>query len=163
MTHLTWLIGPPGVGKSTFARSQQEFSRCVELTEMLSPLVDPLRIRQGVLTANARLVEAIRAIEQHPGNSALAPLLVVAGLVPEDVLFPLRPNEQVWMLLPERARWERQLRSRPVGGGFSQQYDDFDYSALWYDRFQEWQRRGLPMRNLHVEFEPQLLGKIVDH
>lgn len=161
VARITWLVGPPGAGKSSFARSQLELRRSVELTSMLGPLVDPLRIRKGVLTANARLLEVIRAIESHPENALLEPLLVVAGLVPEDSLFPLRSSEQVWLLLPERARWELQLRSRPSGAGSSQQYDDFEYASLWYEKFRDWQRRGLPLRRINVDFNPAMLGKIV--
>jgi hypothetical protein len=160
VTRLTWLVGPPGAGKSTFAWRQRDFARSVELTAMLGPLVDPLRIRKGLLTANGKLVEAIRAIELHPDNAALPPLLVVAGLVPEDCLFPLRPREQVWLLLPDRANWELQLRSRPADAGPSQQYDDFEYAAIWYDRFRDWQARDLPIRQIDVEFEPSLIGRV---
>jgi len=160
MSRLTWLVGPPGAGKSTFARRQHEFPRTVELTAMLGPLVDELRLRKGVLSANGCLVQAIRHVELHPGHAALPPLLVVAGLVPEDELFPLSPTEQVLLLLPDRARWEQQLRARPAGGGSSAQYDDHEYAALWYSRFADWLDRGLPVRRLELVFEPELLGRI---
>jgi hypothetical protein len=157
---LTWLVGPPGAGKSTFTRRQREFDRSVELNAMLGPLIDPLGVRKGVLAANAKLVEAIRAIELHADNATLDPLLVVAGLVPEHTLFPLDPREQVWLLLPERERWELQLRSRPSGTGSERQYDDIAYSRLWYDRFCEWLARGVPLRRIDGDFEPGLLGRI---
>lgn len=157
---LTWLVGPPGAGKSTFVRRQREFRRTVELNAMLGPLVDPLGIRQGVLSANAKLVEAIRAIELHAGNATLDPLLVVGGLVPEQTLFPLDGREEVWLLLPERERWELQLRSRPSGSGARHQYDDFAYATLWYERFCEWLARGMPLRRIDVDFEPELIGRI---
>jgi len=160
MSRLAWLVGPPGAGKSTWALRQKEFGRQVELTAMLGPLVDRLALRKGVLAANGLLVEAIRAVEHHPDHAELPGLLVVAGLVSEDALFPLKPGEEVLLLLPERERWARQLEARPVGGGSSRQYDDVAYSALWYDRFEGWLARGLPIRRLEVPFEPELVGGI---
>jgi hypothetical protein len=62
--------------------------------------------------------------EFHP------PLLVVAGLVPEASLFPPRPHEQVWLLMPPRERWQQQLRARPRGSSASPQYDDFECGNL---------------------------------
>jgi hypothetical protein len=160
MSRLTWLVGPPGAGKSTFALRQREIPRVVELTAMLGPLVDELRLRKGVLSANGCLVRAVRHVELHPENASRPDLLVVAGLVPEDVLFPLTFSEEVLLLLPERARWDRQLRGRPVGGGSSAQYDDHEYAALWYARFEDWLARGLPIRRIDVSFEESLIGKV---
>lgn len=162
MTRLTWLLGPPGAGKTTFARRQHEHARHVELDAMLGPLVDPLRLRKGVLSARGHLVAAIRAIELHPEHATHPPLLVVAGLVPETSLFPLRPGERVWLLMPERSRWNRQLRERPCGSVQSPQYDDYEYSEIWYDRFSEWLSRGLPIQHIEHPFEPALLGKLAE-
>jgi hypothetical protein len=161
MSRITWLVGPPGAGKSTHSRQQQGTARIVELTSMLGPLVDPLRLRKGVLSANGRLVDAIRAIEHHPDHAHLPELLVVAGLVPEAALFPLRESEEVVLLLPERSRWERQLRARPTDGGSSGQYDDFEYAARWYHRFENWLAADLPIRRIEVPFDPDLLGRVV--
>ena len=161
MARLTWLVGPPGAGKSTYARTHARERRVVEFTAMLGPLVDPCRIRHGVLGANAHLVSAVRAVELHPANAAFAPLLVVAGLVPEAALYPLSGDEEVLLLLPDRARWEHQLRARPSGGGSSGQYDDHEYSRVWYDRFEQWIAQGLPLRRIEVPFDPTLIGRVV--
>lgn len=160
VARLTWLVGPPGAGKSTFAASQTQFRRVVELTAMLGPLVDSERIRHGVLTANGRLVRLIRELELRVENRELAPLLVVAGLVPEEALFPLGEEERVWLLRPDELRWTRQLESRPSGGGSSGQYDDYEYSRLWYGRFAGWaDRSGVEL--LDLPFRPELLGRVV--
>ena len=157
---LTWLVGPPGAGKSTFARSGAHgFSRVVELTDMLGPLVNPVRMRRGVLAANGRLVELIRALELHPENRPLAPLLVVAGLVPEEAILPVLEGERVWLLRPPRERWARQLKLRPANGGSSGQYDDHTYSETWYERFASW----VDSPRVHVldlAFQPDLLGRV---
>lgn len=160
MSRLAWLVGPPGAGKSTFALRQREFSRVVELTAMLGPLVNAPHLRKGVLTANGKLIEAIRAVELHPANAAEPPVLIVAGLVPEEALFPLRPGEDVFLLLPERGRWEQQFLARPVGAGSSAQYDDVPYARTWYHRFEDWVARGLPLRRLDLPFEAELIGQV---
>lgn len=160
MRRLTWLLGPPGAGKTTFALGQREIPRTVELNAMLEPLVDDLPLRKGVLSANGCLVQAVRHVELHPDHANQPALLVVAGLVAEDALFPLGPFEEVLLLLPERARWERQLHARPVGSGPAAQYDDYAYAALWYARFEDWIARGLPVRRIDVSFDERLIGRI---
>jgi hypothetical protein len=160
MKRLSWLVGPPGSGKSTWANGIRARGRVVELTDMLGPLVNPVRMRKGILRANGSLVRLVRELELHPENRALSPLLVVAGLVPEDALFPLGEDEEVFLLLPPRERWEEQLRRRPTGGGSSGQYDDYAYAEQWYDRLSSWLARGLPCRRLELPYRPELLGRI---
>lgn len=160
MKRLSWLVGPPGSGKSTWANGLRASQRVVELTDMLGPLVNPVRMRKGILRANGSLVRLVRELELHPENRGLAPLLVVAGLVPEDALFPLGEDEEVFLLLPPRERWEEQLRRRPISGGSSGQYDDYAYSEQWYDRFALWQARGLSYTRLDTAYCPELLGQI---
>jgi hypothetical protein len=158
VSRLIWLFGPPGAGKSTLARRQRVAPRVVELTAMLGPLVDDLRLREGVLAATGCLIQAVRHVALHPEHAALPALLVVAGPVLEDALFPLGSSEEVRLLLPERSRWERQLRARPRGAG---QYGDYEYAARWYARFEDWIARGLPVRRIEAPFDESLIGKAV--
>ena len=164
MKRLTWLVGAPGAGKSTWARSQAVDDgsagaavRVVELTDMLGPLVDRCRLRKGVLTANGHLLQAVRAVLLHPDFADTTRYLVVAGLVREADLFPLAEQEEVWLLAPERARWEQQLAGRPTDVG-ENVYNDEAYAREWYDRLQTWLGVYPIARVLDVPFEPSLLG-----
>lgn len=160
MKRLTWLVGPPGSGKSTWVDAQRPHRRVVELNELLAPLVNPARLRKGILHANGALVRLIRDLELHPENRGKAPLLIVGGLVPEDALFPLGEDEEVLLLLPERERWEEQLRRRPTDDAASHVYDDYAYARRWYDRFTTWADQGFPFTRLEVPYQPELIGRL---
>jgi hypothetical protein len=159
MRRLTWLVGPPGAGKTTFAGAQRAAGvRVVEFTDMLGPLVEPAGISRGLLAANGALVALVRSIELHPDNLALAPLLVVVGVAPEAALFAGDAAfEEVWMLLPERERWREQLRRRP-GEGPRPQYDDYAYAEQLYARCERWLDEGRAIRRLTAEYQSKLLG-----
>lgn len=160
MKRLIWLVGPPGAGKTTFGRAQRgSGARVVELTDMLAPLVEPVRIARGVLAANGALVRMIRALELHPDNRGLPPLLVVAGLAPEDALFAgHHADEAVWLLLPPRERWREQLTRRPTKGPGRIQYADYAYAEQWYDRFEAWITAGRPIVQIASDYRPELVG-----
>ncbi|MEP7124434.1 MAG: hypothetical protein ABJE95_26130 [Byssovorax sp.] len=160
MKRLTWLVGPPGSGKSTWVNAQRPHRRVVELNEILAPLVNPVRMRKGILRANGSLVGLLRELELHEDNRGFPPLLIVGGLLPEEALFPLTEDEEVLLLLPPRERWEEQLRRRPVDLAGSHVYDDYAYARQWYDRFTTWPEREFPITRLEIPYQPDLVGRL---
>lgn len=148
MKRLTWLVGPPAAGKSTWAASLREQApapRCLEFAEMLHPLVDPHRPRKGMMRAKGLLIRAIREVELEPANDGLPPLLVIAALMGEEVLFPLSPDEEVLLLLPPREQWERQFLQRtqaPAPGGRPMALEE---AHRWYDHYVRWTEKRLPV------------------
>jgi len=155
---ITWLVGPPGAGKTTYLVELRSRFRVVEFNEMLSPLVDPVRMRKGVRGANGMLVQVVRHLEGHPDNLHLGPIIVGTGIVFEDALFPLRAGEEVWLLLPPYDRWKEQLHKRPLPMEGSNVYDDYAYAASCYEQLAGWIDRGLPVRKLDLTFRPELIG-----
>jgi len=160
MTRLVWLVGPPGAGKSTFARTLEPSMHVVEFDAMLGPLVSEQGIRKGILSANSHLLEVVREIVHHPDNTRFRPVLVVAGLVQAHALFPLREGESVMLLLPNRERWSLQLRQRPVLTEHGRQYDDYTYAEHWYERFEEWLKADFPVQRIENIFDSNLIGKV---
>lgn len=157
---VTWLVGPPGAGKTTFAQvADHDFQRVVEFTEMLSSLIASSGIKKGVLQANAQLVEVVRGLEFHPDNVSHEALLVVAGLVPEDAVLPVRAGESVWLMRPALERWREQLYQRPTGDVANPQYADYDYAELWYERFGDWQDRK-DVHTISIPLQSARIGRL---
>lgn len=164
MKRITWLVGPPGSGKSTFAQhAQHGYTRVVEFNRMLFPLVAGTSINSGILAANHRLVQLIREVELRSENLAESPVMVVAGLVDRSVLFPVSELEEVWLLLPPREQWLHQFRNRPLdsnlSGSYAESYSDLAYSEQWYAEFETWEGLGLPIRKIDIQYQEGLIGR----
>ena len=163
---LTWLVGPPGAGKSTFAyHTQKAFSRVLEFDEMLGPLVNEHRITEGVLRANNKLVEVVRQIELIPENEKLPSLLAVAGTLDLNLIFPLSGQEEVWVLLPEREQWRKQLKNRPTQKGDMTReagdggYKNFQFAEKVYTQIEEWAQSHHEAKIIPSTYYPEFIGK----
>jgi hypothetical protein len=138
---LTWLTGPPGAGKTTFAQRLLQCPcplRVVELAHLLHSLVDPSRPRRGMMRAKGLFIQAIRQVELDPANGGLAPLVVIVALIEEDLLLPLGPDEDLILLLPERTQWERQLLERPERSDPGSRPMSLREAREWYERYRSW-------------------------
>ena len=164
MKRLTWLIGPPGAGKSTFAKhGSHGFSRVVEFNRLLFPIVKGTGITDGILSANHQLVKLIRDLELRPENIAEKPVLVVAGILNADVLFPVSDLEEVWLILPEKQLWKKQFEMRPSDSGeaneYFENYKDFPWSEKWYDEYSTWTQKDFPVKKIEIEHDVSFLGR----
>lgn len=156
---LLWLLGPPGAGKTTWAKQQAQRVaglRVVELGQFLTPFQLLNQGRPGMRQAKGALMEAMRALAHAP--NAPERLMVIAVDVPEASLWPTRPNERVLFIRPAPGRWQRQLLARPPRSTPTPTLEQ----ALDLDqRLQPWEHdRDL----LHIEppFDPNLLGQSSD-
>ena len=147
MKRLTWVVGPPGAGKSTWARERQSRPpgpRVLELAHMLHPLVDPARTRRGLMRAKALLIQAIRQVELDPANDSLPPLVVVVSLIDEEVLRPLVPEEDLVLILPPREQWERQFLARSTSPEPGSRPMTLEEARVWYERYLRWTSGHMP-------------------
>ncbi|MCB9779941.1 MAG: glycosyltransferase [Alphaproteobacteria bacterium] len=107
---LVWVLGPPGAGKSTWARSlaDAEQARVLELAALLD-WRDGADV--GVARAKEHLISAIRSVElqRAPGERRL---FVASAWLPPGALRPLSPLEHVVALVPRREDWELRLKNR---------------------------------------------------
>lgn len=164
MKRITWLVGPPGAGKSTFASNNLHgFNRVAELNRMMFPILKNTHINKGILTANNQLVQLIRKLELRKENMAEQPLLIVAGIISSEILFPLSQNEEVWLLLPKMENWKRQFEMRPLDNDNSkdyfENYSDYAFSEKAYYEFASWKDRGFPLKLVDFSHDISLLGK----
>ena len=157
---LIWLVGPPGAGKSTFVRLNSEIPY-LEFTDMLNPLTARWDLTQGVMQANARLIEIIRTVRQESIDKFPADLFVVAGSIEEEAIFPLHDDEEVWLIRPAKDRWEKQFSERPAKYGDNPQFKNFQFSEEMYTRFESWLDYE-HVKLVEVPFIQERIGKLAE-
>jgi hypothetical protein len=109
LPRLTWLLGPPGAGKTTWAtRHARGADRVMDFTEAMIWL-DGADL--GVRRAKRHLAEAIRVTEANRGEGERRLFVTPAYFSPED-LGPLASFEHLICVVPAEPRWERQLAGR---------------------------------------------------
>jgi len=124
---------------------------------MLQPLTAPWNLERGVLHANGHLIKAIRSICQQPKSPLPSELIVVAGCVKEEDLFPLHEGEEVWLMLPESKRWIRQLSNRPDSFDGIPQHSNLTFATEMYDVYHELGNR-LDLKIVDSKYRPSLIG-----
>lgn len=157
---IIWLVGPPGAGKSTFVRQQSACSY-IEFTDMLSPLTSPWNLTQGIMKANSYLIDIIRHVKNQGETQFPNPLIVVAGNVMEEDLFPLKKNEEVWLIRPEKQRWLEQFTKRPMKYKQHPQFSDLTFSLTMYDKFETWINKP-NVRVIEIPYTAERIGKIAE-
>ena len=159
---LTWLVGPPSAGKSTFCEHiQKAFTRKVEFDKMLGPIVDEYQITKGVLTGNHLLIQVVRQIELRAENLGLPPILV-CGVVNPEKLYPLSKEEEVWIILPKRSTWLKQLKGRTTSKdnvNSRRDHQNIDFSGRIYDQIKAFTLSDRPFKLIKGPFNEKWLGK----
>ncbi|ATB35805.1 hypothetical protein CYFUS_001219 [Cystobacter fuscus] len=141
MKRLTWVVGPPAAGKTTWAerlRTQSPAPRILEFAQLLHPLVDPVHPRKGMMQAKSLFIRAIRQVELHPANVGLPPLVVIVALIHEEALLPLSEEEELILILPPRAQWERQFLDRSAPPSPGSRPMGLEEARGWYERYLRW-------------------------
>ena len=106
---LTWVLGPPGAGKTTWAkRHARPGDRVMDFVDAMIWL-DGADL--GVRRAKRHLADAIRATEANRIDGARRLFVTPAYFMPQD-LGPLECFEHLICMVPDAARWERQLFGR---------------------------------------------------
>lgn len=160
MLALIWLVGPPGAGKSTFVRLNSKIPY-LEFTDMLRPLTARWNLTQGVMQANTRLIEIIRTVRLASIKEFPRDLIVVAGSVYEEALFPLHDDEEVWLIRPTKDRWEKQFSERPKKYADTPQFKNFPFSDEMYERFESWLDYD-NVKLVEVPFLQERIGKLAE-
>jgi hypothetical protein len=128
---------------------------------MLQPLTAPWNLERGVLHANGHLIKAIRSICQQPKSPLPDELIVVAGCVKEEDLYPLDDGEEVWLMLPDSKRWARQLSNRPEEFEGIPLHSNMEFATEMYDVYLDWSSR-LELKLVKTEYNPSLIGWVAE-
>lgn len=126
---LVWVLGPPGGGKTSWAR-RIAAAEGAEVLGLASLLQWASGADHGVLSAKRHLVAAIREVELRRGPGERR-LFVDSAYLPPEALRPLGPREHVVALVPPRSLWEERLCQRN-GQILPAQSDEY---SIWAGRF----------------------------
>lgn len=109
---LSWIAGPPGIGKTTFLRALSQFQEALvirELADVGRPILATSGTTPGGMTAKRALVEALRAVATRGDDH----WVVSVSDPPDRLLGPLHAGESISVLVSSEELWEARLMGRP--------------------------------------------------